>query len=158
MSDSVSLSIRGCVSNPTSYDFDGLAALPGQVADISRLAPDREGGAVTLEAVLEQAGPTDEARFITIEAEGDYSASVPLDAVRAHAILIYRLGGQPLPGEKGGPVRFFIPDVAACQTDEVDKCANVKYVQGIVLSAERGRDTRPQTPRQHLDIHLEAQH
>ena len=158
MSDSFSLSIRDATGSASSYDFDGLAALPGQVADVSRLAEGREGGAVTLAAVLANAGTTDDARFITIEAEGDYSASVPLDAVRDQAILIYRLGDEPLPGDKGGPVRIFIPDVAACQTDEVDQCANVKYVQRIVLSAERGQDTRPQTVRQHMDLHLEEQH
>ncbi len=158
MSNPVSLSVRGSVSSASSYDFDGLAALPGQVADVSQLAAGREGGAVTLAAVLASAGPTDDALFITIEAEGNYSASVPLDAVRDHAILIYRLGDDPLPGDKGGPVRFFIPDVAACQTDEVDQCANVKYVQSIVLSAERGQDTRPHTVRQHVDLHLGEQH
>ena len=158
MNDPVSLSISGSVGSASSYDFDGLAALPGQVADVSLLADGREGGAVTLASVLANAGPTDDARFITIEAEGNYSASVPLDAVRDQAILIYRLGEGPLPGDKGGPVRFFIPDVAACQTDEVDQCANVKYVQSIVLSAERGQDTRPHNVKQHVDLHLEEQH
>ena len=155
MGNTVSLSIRGSVSNASSYDFAGLAALPGQVADVSQLADGREGGAVTLAAVLAHARPTDDARFITIEAKGNYSASVPLDAVRDQAILIYRLGDESLPGDKGGPVRFFVPDVAACQTDEVDQCANVKYVQSIVLSAERGQDTRPQNVKQHVDLHLD---
>ena len=158
MSEPVSLSVSGSVSSAASYDFEGLAALPGQVADVSQLAEGREGGAVTLASVLANAGPTNDARFITIEAEGNYSASVPLDAVRDQAILIYRLGDEALPGDKGGPVRFFIPDVAACQTDEVDQCANVKYVQRIVLSAEQGPDTRPQNVKQHVDLHLEEQH
>ena len=158
MSNTISLSVRGSVSKTSSYDFDGLAALSGQVPDVSQLAEGREGGAVTLASLLANAGPTEDARFITIEAEGNYSASVPLDAVRDQAILIYRLGEDPLPGDKGGPVRFFIPDVAACQTDEVDQCANVKYVQSIVLSAERGTDTRPQNVKQHVDLHLEEQH
>lgn len=158
MSNPVSLSVGGSVSNAASYDFDGLAALPGQVADVSQLADGREGGAVTLAAILANAGPTDDAEFITIEAEGNYSASVPLEAVREQAILIYRLGDDALPNDKGGPVRFFIPDVAACQTDEVDQCANVKYVQRIVLSAQRGEDTRPQNVKQHVDLHVEEKH
>jgi DMSO/TMAO reductase YedYZ molybdopterin-dependent catalytic subunit len=157
MRETVSLSIRGSVESPCSYDFDGLAALAGQVPDVSQLAEGREGGAVTLAAILASARPTHDARFITIEAEGDYSASVPLDAVRNQAVLIYRLGEEPLPSDNGGPVRFFIPDVAACQTDEIDQCANVKYVHSIVLSAERGQDTRPQSLRQHVGLHLEDQ-
>jgi DMSO/TMAO reductase YedYZ molybdopterin-dependent catalytic subunit len=158
MSNPISLSVSGSVSNPASYDFDGLAALRGQVADVSQLAGGRDGGAVTLAAILANAEPTADAQFITIEAEGNYSASVPLQAVREQAILIYRLGDEPLPNDKGGPVRFFIPDVAACQTDEVDQCANVKYVQHIVLSAERGEDTRPQNVKQHVDLHLKEKH
>lgn len=157
MSEQVALSVEGDVAKPEAYDFDGLAALAGQVEDVAKLAPDREGGAVTLAAVLDRAGAEADARFITIHADGDYSASVPLEAVRDQAILIYRLGDEPLPKDKGGPLRFFIPDVAACQTDEVDQCANVKYVQRIVLSSEPGVDTRPQTKKQHVDLHVEEQ-
>ena len=35
--------------------------------------------------------------------------------------MIYRLDGQPLPAKAGGPVRFFIPDFAACHTAEIDE-------------------------------------
>lgn len=149
------LIIEGLVSNARPLDADALAALAGQVPDVSALAADREGVAVHLASVLDDAGLAPDARFITIHAEGDYSASVPLAAVKDHAILIYGLDGEPLPRDKGGPIRFFIPDVAACQTDEVDQCANVKYVERIVLSAEPGQDTRPKTPKQHVDIHIE---
>jgi DMSO/TMAO reductase YedYZ molybdopterin-dependent catalytic subunit len=153
MTNRPSLTIEGKVNRERSFNAEQLAALPGQVPDVSKLAPDREGAAVKLTSVLDLAGIATDARFITIHAEGNYSASVPLDAVKDHAILIYKLGDAPLPHDKGGPVRFFIPDVAACQTDEVDKCANVKYVQRIVLSSEPGADTRPRTLRQHVDLH-----
>jgi DMSO/TMAO reductase YedYZ molybdopterin-dependent catalytic subunit len=111
--------------------------------------------AVRLASVLNEVGLSDDARFITIHAEGNYSASIPLEAVKDHAILIYALDGAPLPHHKGGPIRFFIPDVAACQTDEVDQCANVKYVQRIVLSANPGQDTRPKSAQQHVEIHVD---
>ena len=157
MNDPISLSVSGSVHNATAYNFADLAALPGQIADVSQLADGREGSAIPLSAILANAKPTNDAQFITIVAEGNYSASVPLDVVRDQAILIYRLDNNPLPGDKGGPVRFFIPDVAACQTDEVDQCANVKYVQSLVLSAERGQDTRPQNMKQHIDLHVGEQ-
>ena len=156
MANATAVTIAGLVDKPTDYDADGLAALAGQIPDVSALAPDREGIAVSLSAVLDSAGVSDNARFITINAEAGYSASVPLEAVRNQAILIYKLGDAPLPRDKGGPVRFFIPDVAACQTDEVDQCANVKYVESIVLSAEPGTDTRPGTIKQHIELHLGA--
>jgi DMSO/TMAO reductase YedYZ molybdopterin-dependent catalytic subunit len=154
VANATAITVDGLVDRPTAYDADGLSALPGQVPDVSALVPDREGVAVSLAAVLDSAGVSDDARFITINAEAGYSASVPLEAVRDQAILIYKLGDGPLPRDKGGPVRFFIPDVAACQTDEVDQCANVKYVESIVLSAVQGADTRPGTIKQHIELHL----
>lgn len=148
------LIVEGLDSKTRSLEAGDLAALGGQVPDVSALAADRAGVAVSLASVLDDAGLGDGAEFITIHAEGNYSASVPLAAVKDHAILIYELDGEALPHDKGGPIRFFIPDVAACQTDEVDQCANVKYVQRLVLSAEPGQDTRPKTPKQHVDVHV----
>ena len=147
------LEIAGLVRQPRTYSFDELAAAPGQVVDVSKLAPDREGSAVTLAALLELAQPTPDARFIRLEAEGDYAASIPIDAVIDQALVMYRLGEGPLPEAKGGPLRFLIPDVAACQTADVDACANVKYLRRIELSAEQGRDVRPQTLAAHERLH-----
>ena len=145
--------VTGLVTKALALDYDGLAALPEQIADVSKLAGDRQGGAVTLASVIRAAGATGDARFITLFAEGDYSASVPLDAVLDQAILIYQLQDAPLPAAMGGPVRFFIPDVAACQTADVDTCANVKYLQRIELSAELGVDSRPKNVTQHVELH-----
>lgn len=147
------IEIAGLVGSPGSLTTDDLAALPGQVEDISTLAPGREGTAVALRAVLEATGVQQDAAFITLEAEGDFAASIPLDAVRDQAYLLYRLGDGPLPQDKGGPVRFLIPDPAACGTADVDQCANVKWLHRIVLSAERGRDVRPSTLRAHEALH-----
>jgi len=155
MSTDAALVVEGNVRRRLSLEAEDLATLPGQIPDVRVLAPDREGAAVRLASVLEQAGIEPDARFITIHAEANYSTSVPLDAVKDHAILIYRLSGSSLPHDKGGPVRFFVPDVAACQTDEVDQCANVKYVQRIVLSSDRGADTRPRSVKQHVELHRE---
>ena len=45
--------------------------------------------------------------------------------------------GHPLPEEKGGPVRFLIPNPAACGTAEVDTCANVKWLNSMSSSRWR---------------------
>ena len=58
------------------------------------------------------------------------------------ASVIYELDGEPLPISAGGPIRFYIPDHAACHTAEVDECANVKFVDLIELSTGKGLDTR----------------
>ncbi len=149
----VTLVVTGRVSDPRTYDFEALAAMPEQIADVSVLMPERAGGAVRLSTLLQAAGPAPDARFITIEASEGYSASVPLEAVADQAIILYRNGDSPIAADQGGPLRFLIPDVAACQTAEVDACANVKHLSRITLSQERGKDTRPATMRQHTRLH-----
>ena len=110
-------------------------------------------GVERLAGLIERSQPDAGAAFITLFAEGDYSASVPLSAVIDQAILIYRLGDGPLPAAQGGPIRFLIPDVAACQTAEVDSCANVKFLRRIELGRERGRDSRPRNKASHAELH-----
>ena len=75
------------------------------------------------------------------------------DAVRDRALVIYELNGEPLPEKSGGPFRFLIPDHTACHTSEVDECANVKYIDRIELSAERGQDNRPKDDDEHAKLH-----
>ena len=149
----IDLVVAGLVGEPRTYDFEDLAALPGQIADVSALAEGRQGAAVRLATLIERSKPTNDASYITLFADGDYSASVPLEAVIDQAVLMYRLGDGPLDREHGGPVRFLIPDVAACQTAEVDSCANVKFLRRIELGSERGRDVRPRPRTEHADLH-----
>lgn len=146
------LEVDGLVDNPQVLSFEALAGLPGQVEDVSELVPGRKGGAVSLSAVVGASRPQDSGKYITLQAE-DWAASIPLAAVADHALLVYRLDDGPLPAAQGGPVRFLIPDVSACGTDEVDECASVKYVQRITITAEKGQDTRPASRFQHLELH-----
>ncbi len=67
--------------------------------------------------------------------------------------MIYALDGEPLPAKAGGPLRFFIPDFAACHSADVDECANVKFVDHIELTAARGRDNRPTDEAEHAELH-----
>jgi len=150
--------VDGLVERSLDLDFAGLAALPGQIDDVGAVVAGREGGAVPLAVVLEHAGVRDGAVYLTVRSsKGDFSASVPLDAV-ADAVLVYRLGTGPLPSAKGGPVRFLIPDAASCRTAEVDTCANVKFVASLSLGREPGRDTRPTTARSHKELHEKPGH
>ena len=84
--DGAALEVGGLVGAPLTYDFAALAALPGQIADVSELAEGREGAAVRLTSLIERSQPDAGAAFITLFAEGDYSASVPLAAVIDQAI------------------------------------------------------------------------
>ncbi len=151
-----SITIDGEVDHPLKLSFDDLSRIEPaqQVIDVSRLDAKRSGDAVRLTALLQMAGVKPTAQYLTLHASADdFHASIPLAAVRDAAVLIYRLNGLPLPAKSGGPVRFFIPDFAACHTAEIDECANVKFVDRIELSAQRGRDNRPSEEEEHARLH-----
>ena len=152
----VILKITGDVEYPCELTFADLAAIDPtqQIADVSKLAAGRKGDAVRLAGLLTLVKPKAEARYLNLHAATDnFHASIPLSAVSEKAIVIYRLDGQPLSVKAGGPVRFFIPDHKACHTDEIDECANVKFVDSIELAATRGFDNRPHDEKEHADLH-----
>ena len=150
------LTISGEVQNPRSLTFDDLSAIPAehQIVDVSRLIPGRKGDAVKLSGILQLIQPRSAARYLGLHSSADnFHASIPLTAVADRALVIYRLEGQPLPAKSGGPVRFFIPDFAACHTAEIDECANVKFVDSLEFTAEKGFDNRPHDGAQHEELH-----
>lgn len=156
MDEGFRLRIDGAVENPLELGFEDLDALPEayRVPDVSRFHPKRRGDGVALEAILERARPRAEANYLTLHADrDDFHVSVPLDAVRGEAVVVYKLGGTGLGASDGGPVRFLIKDPAACHTSELDDCANVKFLSRIELTARRGRDTRPADEAAHEALH-----
>jgi len=156
MSAETILRIDGEVERPLEFTYAELAALAAeyQVPDVSQFDPTRRGAAVTLAGLLALAGAKPSGTYLTLHAStDDFHASVPLSAVAAQGLLIYRLDGQPLPLAKGGPVRFLVRDAAACRSDEVDECSNVKFVDRIELTAGRGYDNRPTDEDEHAELH-----
>lgn len=154
--DPILLKLEGLVEQPLELRYDDLAQLPAaaQISDVSRFQPKRQGDGVTLEALLERARPRPEANYLTLHADrDDFHVSIPLQAVRGEAIVVYKLGARRLGPEQGGPIRFLIRDPAACHTDELDDCANVKYLSRIELTQRRGRDTRPADEAAHAALH-----
>lgn len=150
------LTISGEVQHPRALIFDDLAAIPAeyQIVDVSRLIPGRQGDAVKLSGILQLVQPRATAKYLGLHSSADnFHASIPLAAVADRALVIYRQGGQPLPAKAGGPVRFFIPDFAACHTEEIDECANVKFVDRIDFTAEKGVDNRPHDGDSHEELH-----
>lgn len=159
MSDEIILRVEGEVERPAELAFADLEAVDPamQVEDVSRIVPGRTGDAVRLEGILNLVHPRPSATYLTLHASADdFHASIPLAAIHASALLVYRLDGKPLPVAKGGPLRLLIPDSAACHSEEIDECANVKFVDGIELSAGRGRDNRPETEEEHERLHRDT--
>ena len=150
------LTIAGEVTRPCTLTFADLAGIAAehQVVDVSRIVPGRKGDAVKFAGILQFVQPKATAKYLGLHsAIDDFHASIPLAAVAERALVIYRLDGQPLPAKAGGPVRFFIPDFAACHTAEIDECANVKFVDRIELTAEKGFDNRPHDGAEHEELH-----
>ena len=156
MNDLPVLHIEGLVRHPRALATADLAALPRefQIDDVSRMDPKRRGKAVRLAGLLQQAELLPQADYLTLHASRDnFHASVPLASVRDRGILIYQLENDPLPVSAGGPIRFYIPDFAACHSAEVDECANVKFVDRLELCHEPGQDNRPHDEKQHAALH-----
>lgn len=152
----VVLRVDGAVERPTTFSLADLAGLDAaaQVWDVSRLDPKRRGDGVKLTALLDRVGVRADAMFIGLHSStDDFHASIPLGPVRDRAILLYRHAGQPLDRKAGGPLRFFIPDYAACHVAEIDECANVKFVDRIELTVARGYDNRPADDEAHEELH-----
>jgi hypothetical protein len=156
MTDQVLLRVTGEVDKPLGLTFDDLSAVDDdyQFPDVSRLLPSRKGDALILAGLLKLAGVKDTARYLGLHSStDDFHASIPLAPVREKALVIYRLEGKPLATSAGGPIRFYIPDHARCHSDEIDECANVKFVDHIELTAERGFDNRPEDEEEHQRLH-----
>lgn len=155
------LRITGEVTLPRELSYDDLAAVDGdeQVIDVSKLGMKRGGDAVKLTGLLKLAGVQETAQYIGLHASSDnFHASVPLAPIRETALLIYRLEDAPLTDKAGGPFRFYIPNHAACHTDEIDECANVKFVDHIEFTAEKGFDNRPTDDEEHEKLHQHDSH
>ncbi len=141
------LIVEGEVASPGSFDLEGLAALPEQVADVSTVVPKREGSAVWLRALLARAGRRPDAKWATLaSADGKFAICVPLEPLEDRALLLYRVGDAPLPDSKGGPIRLVVAGNVPCRSNvELDACAQVKGLARIKLL----RDREPDVGHQH---------
>jgi len=129
------LRVTGRVRQALDLSFDELAQIQdGQVPDVSKLESSRRGIAIQLESILALAQPSEDAQKLTIVSADGFESSVPLDTVRQRAVLIYGLDDKPLPSKFGGPVRFLVPDAAACGEAAIDTCGNVKRVTRLEVS------------------------
>ena len=155
MSD-ILLRVDGKVDKPVELTFASLEALDAsqRIIDVSQFDPKRTGDAIKLSGLLDLVGIHAEANYIGLHGTLDnFHASIPLEPVREKAFLIYRVGGEPLDVKAGGPIRFYIPDHAACHTEEIDECANVKFVDHIEFTIDKGCDNRPQDDEEHEKLH-----
>ncbi|MCE9548125.1 MAG: molybdopterin-dependent oxidoreductase [Planctomycetia bacterium] len=156
MANNILLTVDGLVEKPLALSAADLAAIDVQyqVPDVGTIVPGRRGRGVLLRGLLALARPKSDGDYLTLHSTADdFHASVPLSSVRDVGVLVYEIDGQPLPKSAGGPLRFLLPDSAACHTAEIDECANVKFVDRLEVTAGRGHDNRPSTVDEHARLH-----
>lgn len=115
--NSWTLAVRGEVENPLDLDLASFLALPQKpirfdihcVTSWTRF--DTEFTGVSLREILEGAGVTPAARFVSFTAysDRDHHTSLPLDVALESSWLVHEVDGQALEAGHGGPVRVVTP-------------------------------------------------
>ena len=130
------LDINGLVKNPVRLTYKDLMNLPRIVSlsdfhcvtGWSRLNNNWEG--VSFKTVVDLVKPLKKAKYVTIEAEGKYSTSLPLkDLLEDNVLLAYNLDNKPLEPKHGGPLRLVVPKKYAYKS--------VKWVRKLRFTKEQ---------------------
>jgi hypothetical protein len=110
--------VQGRVAQPLSIGLGELLAMPQQqqtidIHCVTRWSkPAVRFGGVPLSALVARAVPDDSARFVSFVARSarEHSTSLVLaDALSLGALVALTADGEPLPQERGGPVRLVVP-------------------------------------------------
>jgi len=109
-------------------DRTALLALPDGIADISTVIPKRQGQAALLRSLVTAHGLPETGEAIVVAADGYISPPVPVSAM-LEGVLLHSLDGDPLPQDKGGPIRLLIPGDAG----PAGPCSNVKAVVRLIF-------------------------
>ena len=114
--ESWSITVDGLVDRPTTWTWDEVQELPGSsfsgdihcVTTWSKL--DVVFSGVSVDTLLDAAGPQAEAAFVMAYSSTGYTTNLPLaDLTGGKAWVVWEYGGKPLTPEHGGPVRLLVP-------------------------------------------------
>jgi len=111
-----SLTLDGLVERPTTWGWDELRALPrstyaGDIHCVTTWSRfDCRFTGVSLDTLLEAAGPRSDATYVVAHAVTGYTTNLPLaDVTGGRAWVVWEADGRPLTPEHGGPVRLLVP-------------------------------------------------
>ena len=114
------LTVDGAVANPGTYSWDEFHALPlvddqqdfHCVTGWSILDVTFRG--VRFETLAALARPLPEATHVMCHGADGHSTNLPLEeALKPQVLLATLVGGQPMPVDRGGPVRMVVPELWA---------------------------------------------
>lgn len=110
------MSVDGLVDNPLTWSWDEMHHLPaasyqGAIHCVTTWSKfDTHFAGVSVDTLLELAGPKPEASFILATSTTGYTTNLPLaDVSGGKAWVVWTYEGKPLPTEHGGPVRLLVP-------------------------------------------------
>lgn len=108
--------VEGLVRTPREWSLEELKALPGSTfhGDISCVTKwtklDTNFTGVSVDVLLDQAEPLEDAAFVVASSYGGYTTNLPIEDVRdGRAWVVWEYEGEPLEPEHGGPVRMLVP-------------------------------------------------
>jgi DMSO/TMAO reductase YedYZ molybdopterin-dependent catalytic subunit len=131
--DEWSFAISGELSEPVSWTWDELRALPSETltTDIhcvtrwSKLGTTWTG--VSVDTLLDAADTS--AEYVTAWSDGDYTTNLAVqDVTGGQAWVAYEFEGEPLEPEHGGPARLLVPHLYFWKS--------AKWVRGLVLTTD----------------------
>ncbi|MGA8846701.1 MAG: sulfite oxidase-like oxidoreductase [Nocardioides sp.] len=114
--DSWSLRVDGLVESVQQWSWDEIHALPrssytGDIHCVTTWSKfDTTFTGVSVDTLLEAAGPLSEAAFVMAHTDSGYTTNLPVaDLLGGKAWVVWDFDGKPLTVEHGGPVRLLVP-------------------------------------------------
>jgi DMSO/TMAO reductase YedYZ molybdopterin-dependent catalytic subunit len=111
-----SVTVDGLVDRPTTWTWDEVQQLPpssysGDIHCVTTWTKlDTVFAGVSVDTLLDAAGPQSEARFVMAHSSTGYTTNLPLaDVTGGKAWVVWEFDGRPLTAEHGGPVRLLVP-------------------------------------------------
>jgi DMSO/TMAO reductase YedYZ molybdopterin-dependent catalytic subunit len=110
------ITVDGLVDRPTTWTWDEVRELPrstytGDIHCVTTWSKfDISFTGVSVDVLLDAAGPQPDAAFALAHASTGYTTNLPLeDLAGDKAWIVWEVDGKPLPREHGGPVRLLVP-------------------------------------------------
>ena len=136
--DAFRLRVFGAVEDPVTLCWEEIMAMP--CARLERdfhcvttwSVKDIVWEGVRTRDLADRVSPDPEARWVLVRGRDGYTTNVPIeDFRRPDSLIAYGMNDEPLPGERGHPIRLVIPALYAWKS--------AKYVREIEFLVHRQR-------------------